>query len=84
MSISRLTALTIQNNSDTIVCESGGPNKNGKFVGWISMPNGRTLLNTEAIYDSSKKAISAMQDIVDEINKTDLIAHAANPKKQGG
>ena len=72
-----LTALIIQERPQDIVCTAGGPNKNGKWAGWINLhkPNGdydHPLISTNAVYDSKRKAIKAMKDLVKEVMAMDL------------
>lgn len=69
MSIPNLTALVIATRDD-IVVDAGGPDKNGKYTGWITLgleDRYRPLLNSEAIYDGVEEAKKAMQKIVDDI-----------------
>ncbi len=65
--MSRLTTYIIANNED-IKCSAGGPSsENGKYMGWITLGEGRyyrPLINSEAIFDSAKDAIKAMEDLV--------------------
>ena len=76
MGITRMTALTIYNQGDNIVCAAGGPSKsNGKYAGWINLNRDgefhRYLLNTDARYDTGEEAEAAMQALVAEIRAMD-------------
>jgi uncharacterized protein YegP (UPF0339 family) len=69
MAISRLTAYIISSRKD-IVITFGGPNKDGKYMGWITLPkqdNYRMLLNTEDLYNSKKEAIDAITRVYNQI-----------------
>ncbi|WP_292992516.1 hypothetical protein [Nitrosomonas sp.] len=66
MSISNLTAMIIVNNEDLIFTYAG-PDSNGKFSGWISMPNGRPVLNTQSVFDSSGDAKNHMLSLRDKL-----------------
>lgn len=82
--ITRFTAIMIQIHPDYtretgegIEVSAGGPNKEGKWTGWISFwrdgrPHISPLLSTHPIYDSKENAIKAMIDLVDNIRKTDV------------
>lgn len=79
MGMTKLTAIIIKTNP-LVKCDAGGPDKDGKYVGWIMLDVDRwhPLLNTEPIYSSNEEAIKAMQLIVDKIraratNLADLI-----------
>lgn len=81
MTISRLTAMLIQNN-EVEVC-GGGPAKfnsehpewQGKYAGFVMMmdrsPSGccrpRMLLSTDPIYETEQAAQQAMKEVVDTI-----------------
>ena len=74
MGISRLTALTIQNRN--VRCEAGGPTKDeGKYVGWVMLDVQRwhPLFSTQPIYDTKEEAVKAMEEIVEEIRKMDVL-----------
>lgn len=78
MGISALTALIIQDRGDDILCQAGGPDpETKKYAGYISLQEGhrgpRLLLNTEPIYATKKKAIAAMQKIVEDVRKAEII-----------
>ena len=65
--ISRLTLYEIAGNSEDINVTFGGPDKNGKFCGWITRgpeQNYRPLVSTSAIFATSKAAESAMKELV--------------------
>lgn len=67
--VSTLTALILKTRDD-IVCTAGGPTKDGKYVGWITLgveDRFRPLLNSEPIYDSAEDATAAMRRTVEEI-----------------
>jgi hypothetical protein len=69
MSVSNYTALIISSRDD-IVATAGGPTKDGKFVGWITLgqlDRFRPLLNTEPIYNTKEEAVVAMKKIIEEI-----------------
>lgn len=74
MGISLLTALSIRNNKVKI--EVAGPDKNGKYSGWISHFEGnghyRPDISTEPVYASKQEARKAMQTIINEIKKLKL------------
>jgi hypothetical protein len=63
--ISRLTAMMIA-EGENLIFTAGGPDKNGKYMGWITLGEDRycrPLLNSEAIYDSLETATQAMLDL---------------------
>ncbi len=69
MSISNLTALIIESRDDLLVTH-GGPSKDGKFMGWITLPDEqycRPLLNSEAVFDSPEDAENHMRDLMAKI-----------------
>lgn len=75
--MTNLTALIIQTNDPKdIICDAGGPSKNGKWTGWISLYRDgefhTDLCNTEAIYKTKKEAIKKMKELVKEIRKINL------------
>lgn len=77
--VSFRTANIIQNNRKYILCDAGGSDKNGMYVGWVEIdPNvaGRwtPLFNTEAIYKSKVEAVTAMKNLVEVIANIDLFA----------
>ena len=80
MGVTRLTAMTIQGQGYNIVCESYGgvPETDNKFGGVISLfKEGKrhsTLASSDAIFDTSEKAIDAMKGAVEDIRKMDLMA----------
>jgi hypothetical protein len=76
--ISALTALIIQDPSNDILCQVGGPDpETGKYVGWISLQEGhrgpRPLLSTKPIYGTKGEAVAAMQKIVEDVRKLELM-----------
>lgn len=66
MSISNLTAMIIASN-DNLIFTYAGPDSNGKFAGWITMPNGRPVLNTQSAFDSSDDAKNHMLSLRDKL-----------------
>ncbi len=71
MPISRITAYIIGTRDD-IVVSAGGPDGNGKWMGWITLGQEdrfRPLLNSEAIYNTSQEATEAMLKVVDEVRQ---------------
>lgn len=74
--MTRITALEICTNGDNIKCSGAGPStENGKYVGWIEMWRDgdlhKTMLSSDAVYNSENEAEKAMQEIVDKIQKMD-------------
>lgn len=67
MGISRITAYTIASNPDVRV-SAGGPDKDGKFTGWITLGEA-DLLNTEAVYDTPEAAKEEMSKIIISIKE---------------
>ncbi len=65
MGLSTITAMTIASRGDLIYSHAG-PAKNGKYAGWITMPNGRPLLNTEPVFDTPELAEKHMTDLRDK------------------
>lgn len=66
MGMNRLTALIIANNP-TVKVSAGGPAKNGKYVGWITLgeeDHFRPLLNSDAIYETVEIAEEEMQKVI--------------------
>jgi len=73
MSISLLTAMTIQSRS--VRCEAGGPSEtHRKYIGWIMLdvPRWHPLLNTEPVYESAEDAVKAMEEVVAAVRRADL------------
>ena len=74
--MTRLTGLIIQTNGENVVCDSAGPDKFGKYAGWISLfKDGSyhsSLLSTNGIYDSTEEAEKKMKNLVEEIRAMDL------------
>lgn len=73
MQISRLTALIIATRGDDIHTDFGGPTKNGKYVGWITLgPDDRyrPLISSDACFDTGEAAKEAMVKTVAEIRRT--------------
>jgi len=70
MSISVMDALVIQNRD--VRCEAGGPDKDGKWAGWIMIDEDRwsPVLNTQPIFESKEAAIKCMENLVSEVRKT--------------
>ncbi len=84
--VSRLTAYAIANNPN-IVIVSGGPDKNGKFAGQITLgleDYYRPLLSTQPTYSSSEAAENAMKELVVRIKEfvTKDITNPNNPIKK--
>jgi hypothetical protein len=73
-----ITALEIQTNGDNIVCDVGGPAKNGKFCGWISLFRDgdlhKHLLSTHPIFATAKEATEYVEKIVTDVRAMDLTA----------
>ena len=69
MGLSNLTAMTIANRDDLLVTHSGS-DCGRKYAGWICMPGGRPLLNTDQIFDSAKEAEQYMVDLKKELEET--------------
>jgi hypothetical protein len=63
-----LTAIEIHTNGENIRCSGGGPDKQGKYMGWIELwRDGRLhkpLLSTQPIYNTKEAAETAMREIV--------------------
>lgn len=74
MGISRLTAMIIQNGKIRIAASKR--DKNGKYAGWIMQNEDKwaPLISTAPIYDSKKQAQMAMKDLVEAINRLDLVS----------
>ena len=73
MQLSRITAMIIQGND--VDCYSTGPDKNGKYAGWLSRMgrrNYRALINTGAMYETPEEAVSEMNKIVDGVKQLKL------------
>jgi len=84
--ISMLTAYAIATNP-SIVTTAGGPAKNGKFVGWITLGEEdrfRPLINTEPIYDSASEAKQAMIELVAKLKEfvAEDMANPDNPLRE--
>ncbi|TSC96925.1 MAG: hypothetical protein CEN88_256 [Candidatus Berkelbacteria bacterium Licking1014_2] len=71
-----LTALIIQTRGDDIRCLAGGPDKDGKYAGWISLYRGdeydHDLLSTNPCFQDEASAIKHMQSLVEEIRTMDI------------
>ena len=69
MSISAMNALIIQNRD--VRCEAGGPDKDGKWAGWIMIDEDRwsPVLSTEPIFESEEAAVKHMEDLVSKVRK---------------
>lgn len=65
--ISRLTAMAIQGND--VLCEASGPDKEGKFAGWVRLDVDRwhPLLNTAPIFETAADAEKHARDLVAEV-----------------
>ena len=76
MGISRLTGMIIQSRGDDIKCDVGGPDKNGKYVGWIMLYQDgefdHALLDSGPSFNSEKAALEKMEALVTEIRGMDL------------
>ncbi|MFH0846218.1 MAG: hypothetical protein V1851_02345 [Patescibacteria group bacterium] len=75
MTISRLTALTIQNPNNDIRYEVFSQDeKSGLFAGSVTnYKDGHPhaiLLSTNAVYDSVEKTLEAMKNLIEKIQKT--------------
>lgn len=85
LGVSMITALTIQNNGDDIVCSSGEDKKSKKWKGFIHLyKEGRfhcELISTDPAFDSSQLAEQRMQKLVEDIRKLDLLTNASVPQK---
>lgn len=57
-----ITAMIITTRDD-LVYSHAGPSGEGKYSGWINMPNGRPVLNTTPIFDSPQLAEKHMTDL---------------------
>jgi len=72
MAMTLMTAIIIANNTNLIYTHAG-PDKHGKYMGWITMGEDdycRPLVNTEAIFESAEEAEKHMYVIRDHcINK---------------
>jgi hypothetical protein len=68
---SAITALEIHTNGGDIKCSAGGPDKNGKYTGWIELwRNGdlhKPMLSTQPVYDTEEEATRVMESIVSEV-----------------
>jgi hypothetical protein len=66
--MTRLTAIIIRTRGDDIRCDAGGPNRDGKWTGWVTLYNGddydHELLSTQPVYDSKDAAVAAVQEVV--------------------
>jgi hypothetical protein len=72
-----LTLMIILTRGKDVVCSFGGPSKdNGKYVGWLLLfrdgEYDHELLNTEAIYDSGRKAKKAMEKLVADLRSKSI------------
>lgn len=65
--ITIVTMLIIRTRDD-LEYTFDGPDKQGKFSGWIYIKNGRPLVSTDAIYDSAELAVNAMLNIKKKID----------------
>jgi hypothetical protein len=55
------------NDDDTVWAAAGGPNKEGKFAGYIMFgERHRILISTEGVYDSEEEAKADMQSIINQ------------------
>ncbi|MFA6594523.1 MAG: hypothetical protein WCT16_04705 [Candidatus Buchananbacteria bacterium] len=76
-----IDALVIQTRGDDIKCTFGGPSKDpktkGKFVAWIELYNGgeyhRSILNTDACFDSGREAKAWAEKFVEAVRKMNLM-----------
>lgn len=66
--MTRLTAIIIRTRGDDVHCQAGGPDRDGKWAGWVSLFRNEAydhaLLTTKAIYASEEEAVAAMQQLV--------------------
>lgn len=61
MGLSLITVMAIASHDDLIYSHAG-PSEDGKYSGWITLPGGRPLLNTEAVFDTAE---DAKQHVID-------------------
>jgi len=75
--MTRLTAIEIRTNGDTIKCHASGPYNNGNFIGHVDLwRNGqlhKSLLHTRSIYTSKQEAIDTITQIVEEVRSISLM-----------
>ena len=71
MGISGYTATVLATRDDLIVTHGGPAKKNGKYVGWIMLPEDRwaPLLNTEPIFDTPEAAEEHMHELMKQIKE---------------
>lgn len=72
--VSRYSALVIQTNA--VKVEFGGPDKNGKYAGWISLDvqdRWKPLISTGPLFDSPEKATAHMEALVEKIRSADIV-----------
>ena len=71
-----ITALEIQTNGDNVKCLAGGPDKTGKWTGWIYLYRDgdihKAMLSTEAVFETEAEALTHMEDLVTEVRELDL------------
>ena len=76
MGISMLTAMIIQSRGDDVKCEVAGPNKDGKYIGWINLYQDseydHALLDSGPAFDSKDAALEKMESVVKQIRNMDL------------
>lgn len=77
MNISKITALEIQTNDDTVISCDAGTLDNKKYAGLIFYMKDdyihKTLIESSPCFDSADEAILAMKKIVNEIRALDLV-----------
>ena len=76
--LSLRTCLIIQNNP-LVECAHGGPDPNGKYVGWVLLNDGRwsPLVSTEPCFDSPGEAQAFVEELVSNVRKLDLSVEVA-------
>lgn len=70
--VSRITAYTIYTRDDIHVTHAGPNKDNGKYSGWITLPQEdrfRPLLNTGPDYDTAEEAEAAMRKSMRDIRE---------------
>ena len=74
--MSILTALIIRTNGENIHCEGAGPDKDGKYAGFVELWKDDRLhdilVQTRHTYSTRQEAVDTMKRLVTEVCEMDL------------
>lgn len=63
--LSVLTVINLKHSEDEYInVTHAGPAENGKYLGWITTPEGRPVINTEPTFDTPADAEAHMRRVI--------------------